>query len=61
MELTDLTIEDQRWKKGLKEVLRFREGLSYLFISRDIELTRLYLSSLLQLNAEAYNMLYAKE
>ncbi len=61
IELTDLTIEDKRWKNGLKELLRFREGLSYLFLIKDPDLTRLYLSSLLLLNAEAYNMLYSKE
>lgn len=61
IELTDLTIEDQRWNNGLKELLRFREGLSYLFLSKDIALTRMYLSTLLLFNAEAYNMLYIKE
>jgi hypothetical protein len=61
IELTDLTIEDQRWANGLKELLRFREGLSGLFLSKDIALTRLYLSTLLLFNAEAYNMLCNKE
>jgi len=58
IELTDLTVEDQRWKNGLKELLRFREGLSWLFLLKDIHLTRLYLSTLLLFNVEAYNMLH---
>jgi len=58
IELTDLTVEDQRWDNGLKELLRFREGLSSLFLSKDIHLTRLYLSTLLLFNVEAYNMLH---
>jgi hypothetical protein len=58
IELTDLTVEDQRWNNGLKELVRFREGLSGLFLSKDVHLTRLYLSTLLLFNVEAYNMLH---
>jgi hypothetical protein len=58
IELTDLTIEDRRWDNGLKELLRFREGLSELFLSKDIQLTGLYLSALLLFNVDAYNMLH---
>ena len=58
IELTDLTVEDQRWNNGLKELLRFREGLSGLFLSKDHHLTRLYLSTLLLFNVDAYNMLH---
>jgi hypothetical protein len=58
IELTDLTVEDQRWDNGLKELLRFREGLSSLFLSKDIHLTRLYLSTLLSFDVDAYNMLH---
>ena len=49
IELTDLTVEDQRWDNGLKELLRFRELLSELFLSKDIDHTRLCLSALLLL------------
>jgi len=58
IELTDLTVEDQRWDNGLKELLRFREGLSGLYLSKDPQLTALYLSTLLLFNVEAYNMLH---
>jgi hypothetical protein len=58
IELTDLTIEDQRWKNALKELLRFREVLSELFLSKEMELTRLSLSALLSFNVDAYNMLH---
>jgi len=58
IELTDLTIEDKRWENGLKEFLRFREVLSSLFLSKDIDLTQLSLSTLLLFNVDAYNMLH---
>jgi len=58
IELTDLTVEDQRWNNGLKELLRFREVLSEIFLTKDAQLTRMALSVLLSFNAEAYNMLH---
>jgi hypothetical protein len=58
MELTDLTVDDIRWKNGLKELLRFREVLSELFLSRDIRLNQLILSMILLFNVDAYNMLH---
>ncbi len=58
IELTDLTVEDERWNNGLKELLRFREGLAGLFLTPDIDLTRSYLSTLLLFNVDAYNMLH---
>jgi len=58
IELTDLTVEDQRWNNALKELLRFRELLSELFLSKDIELNRLSMSALLLFDVEAYNMLH---
>lgn len=57
IELTDLTVEDLRWDNALKELLRFREVLSDLFLSKDIQLNRLSLSTFLLFNVEAYNML----
>jgi hypothetical protein len=60
MELTDLTVEDLRWRQGLKELLRFREVLSELYISKNIDLNRLCLSGLLSFNVAAWNMLAAK-
>jgi len=58
IELTDLTVEDQRWDNSLKELLRFREVLSDLFLTNDIDLTRNSLSALLLFNVNAYNMLH---
>lgn len=58
IELTDLTVEDQRWGNGIKELLRFREGLSGLFLSKDLHITRQYLSTLLSFNVDAYNILH---
>jgi hypothetical protein len=58
IELTDLTVEDHRWDNALKELLRFREVLSELFLSKDIQLNRLALSTLLLFNVDAYNMLH---
>lgn len=58
IELTDLTVEDQRWNNGLKELLRFREVLSDLFLTKDINLTSHSLSTLLLFNVDAYNMLH---
>ena len=58
IELTDLTVEDQRWDNGLKELLRFREVLSEIFLSKDEDLTRLILATLLLFNVDAYNMLH---
>jgi hypothetical protein len=57
MELTDLTVEDVRWKKALKEILRFRELLSELFLTKNQELNRQILAILLTFDAGAFNML----
>jgi hypothetical protein len=57
IELTDLTVEDTRWHKGLRELLRFREVLSELYISKNVDLNRMCLSGLLSFNSEAWNML----
>jgi len=57
MELTDLTVEDQRWEYALKELLRFREMLSDLFLSKDVHLNRLLMSALLSFDVDAFNML----
>ena len=57
MELTDLTIEDSRWwSNGLKELLRFREILSELWLYKDMKLNRMCLTALLSFDAEAWNM-----
>ncbi|MFH1161184.1 MAG: hypothetical protein V1733_09595 [bacterium] len=58
IELTDLTVEDPRWNHVLKELLRFREVLSDLFLSKNITITRLSLSILLSFNVDAYNMVH---
>lgn len=58
MELTDMTIEDKRWRgNSLKELLRFREVLSELYLTKDIDLNRDCLTVLLSFDAGAWNML----
>ena len=58
MELTDLTVEDLRWRNGsLKELLRFREVLSELYLSKNIALAGQCLTVLLSFDAGAWNML----
>jgi hypothetical protein len=58
MELTDLTVEDNRWSSGsLKELLRFREVLSELYLSKNADLNRDCLSVLLSFDVAAWNML----
>jgi hypothetical protein len=61
-ELLDLTAEDPRWSRGLRELLRFRELLAgrYAAGSMDITENREFLRALLSLNTEAANtMRYA--
>ena len=58
IELTDLTVEDKRWDSALKELLRFRELLADLFLTKDRELAGQCLSILLLFNVEAYNLLH---
>jgi len=58
MELTDLTVADTRWGNGLKELLRFREVLGELFLSKDLRLTQLALATFLTFDIDAYNMLH---
>jgi len=57
MELTDLTINDPKWKQGLKELLRFRELLGMLYSKPEIHLNYLLQSTFIKLNPEAANML----
>ncbi len=57
MELTDLTVEDIRWSGRLKELLRFREVLSELYLSKNADLNRDCLSVLLSFDVDAWNML----
>jgi len=40
-ELIDLTINDSKWKKSLKELLRFREVLAEFYIKKDKKLDEL--------------------
>jgi hypothetical protein len=58
IELTDLTVEDLRWEKQLKEFLRFREVLAELFLTKNFKVNEQMLSVLLLFNVEAYNMLH---
>ena len=57
MELTDLTIEDPKWDKRLKELLRFRELLGMLYSKPEIHFNSLLQNTFIQLNPEAMNIL----
>ena len=60
MELTDLTSSDRKWKNpALKELRRFRETLGWLYAdkNKDIRLNELIYRTLIQMNAEAWNLL----
>ncbi|MBN1199309.1 MAG: hypothetical protein JXA23_08155 [Bacteroidales bacterium] len=59
MELTDLTVEDERWESGIRELLRFREVLSELYLENDIQLAEQANKVLLTLNVMAWNLLQA--
>ena len=53
-ELIDLTIADPKWRRGLKELLRFREQLAALYIQdkHDINYFNLLLRAWLNFNGE---------
>lgn len=53
-ELIDLTIADPKWRRGLKELLRFREQLAALYIQNkhDINYFNLLLRAWLNFNGE---------
>lgn len=53
-ELTDLTVEDQKNKRLLKELLRFREMLGETFVSLDAALNKSLMKELIRLDAAAY-------
>jgi hypothetical protein len=59
-ELIDLTIEDNKWKNGLKELLRFREVLAALYIqeNKDVTMNKKAYEVLLTLSSESYNILH---
>jgi HEPN domain-containing protein len=60
LELIDLTVEDPRWGRQLKELLRAREMLGQLYskLSKNSELNQEILKNLVLLNPEAYRILY---
>ena len=54
-ELTDLTVEDQKNKRWLAELLRFREKMGESFISLDAMMNKELMKGLLSLDPTAYN------
>ncbi|MCK4689261.1 MAG: hypothetical protein KAT41_03085 [Candidatus Marinimicrobia bacterium] len=60
LELIDLTVEDPRWRRQRKELLRAREMLGQLYseLSKNSELNQGILRNLVLLNPEAYRILY---
>jgi hypothetical protein len=59
-ELIDLTVEDSKWKNGLKEILRFRELLAELYLqnNKNAKMNQSLYDILLTLSVESYNMLH---
>ena len=58
-ELIDLTVEDNKWRGRLKELLRLREILAELYLqeSKDGKLNRLAYDAIISMNPESYNVL----
>ncbi|MEI7898072.1 MAG: hypothetical protein WCJ26_13620 [bacterium] len=54
-ELTDLTVEDQKNKRLLAELLRFREMMGECFISLDPVMNKTLMNGLITLDPAAYN------
>ena len=54
-ELTDLTVEDKKNKRRLKELLRFREMLGETFVSLNLDLNNSLMNGLISLDTMAYN------
>jgi hypothetical protein len=57
-ELTDLTVEDQKNKRLLKELLRFREMMGENFISPNAALNKTLMNGLIQLDPAAYTAMF---
>ena len=60
MELTDLISDDPKWKGRLKELRRFREVLSelYLYKEGNPDLNNQLYKTLIEMVPEAYNLLH---
>jgi len=60
LELTQLTIDDQRWRGNLKELCRFNELMAQLFVEQwyDYDFNLTLQKTLIALNPIAFNMLY---
>ena len=56
-ELTDLTVEDKKNERMLKELLRFREMLGETFVTLDKELNRSLMKEVIRLDPEAYRLI----
>jgi hypothetical protein len=59
LDLTDITINDTKWKNDLKELLRCREFIGMLFCETNLELNEILYKTLILLNPESYNLLHA--
>lgn len=53
-ELTDLTVEDQKNKRLLKELLRFREMLWKTFVLLDAKMNKSLMDGLIRLDPVSY-------
>jgi hypothetical protein len=57
-ELTDLTVEDRKNGRLLKELLRFREMMGETFVSFDAAMNKLLMNLLIGLDPVAYNAMH---
>ncbi|MCK4782014.1 hypothetical protein KAS79_03800 [Candidatus Parcubacteria bacterium] len=56
-ELIDLTINDQRWQKGLKELLRFRDVLAEFYLKKNKNIDEFFKISKTLLNFNKFTSL----
>jgi hypothetical protein len=57
-ELTDLTVEDVKWRSKLRELLRFREYLGMLYMEPRFTENQQAMNGLLALDSGAWNLLH---
>ena len=60
LDLIDITIQDDKWKNNLKEILRCKEFIGFLYYEKNYTLNTLLLNNLILLNSESYNLLNKK-
>jgi hypothetical protein len=59
-ELIDLTVEDEKWRGRLKELLRLREVMAemYLAETKDVYMNQALYDAVISMSWESYNLFY---